>query len=381
MLRADGKKSLCKKLLCLALVLSLTFIPATGLSAAEDDVLYFGALDENIAQNVKTATVEKGVFFVNGAVQAKIDFYSNQAVFMDIHEGTVRFQEYMVSEGDVVKKGDPIARVSVSVDEIEKEEVELNLEAAKNNLEEYISDTSLLLDQYKKAAQTGTERDRKLAELSYERLLATFKAEKEKRESRIDEYTLRLTEIEGLEGREYIYAPVDGIVDFGSGRGFSYKYRTNEVMNYWPAVCYINDPTKVRVEVSGGSDLLRYNMPVKIIQSSGTKTLELTGRVITLKSTASSVNLMANDDIIEVYGDASAFNPGKEVSVRFDKIYVEDALTVPKTAVKSDKKGSYVNVYVNGFSSKRYVVIGGADAMNNWIVSGVNEGDIVILDN
>ena len=53
---------------------------------------------------------------------------------------------------------------------------------------------------------------------------------------------------------------------------------------------------------------------------------------------------------------------------------------VPKTAIKSDKNGSYVNVYVNGFSSKRYVVIGGADSMRNWIVSGVNEGDIVILD-
>jgi hypothetical protein len=35
---------------------------------------------------------------------------------------------------------------------------------------------------------------------------------------------------------------------------------------------------------------------------------------------------------------------------------------------------------VNGFSSKRYVVIGGADGTRNWIVSGVEEGDVIILD-
>ena len=83
---------------------------------------------------------------------------------------------------------------------------------------------------------------------------------------------------------------------------------------------------------------------------------------------------------IEIYGDTTKLRPGNEVSVRFDKIYVEDALMVPRTAVKSDKKGSYLNVYVNGFSSKRYVVIGGADGTRNWIVSGVEEGDVIILD-
>lgn len=375
MLRADRRSGFCKKLLCLTLVLILAIIPATGGSAAEDDVLYFGALDESIAQNVKTATVEKGVFFVNGAIPATLEFMNNQWVFNDIREGTVHFQEFLVSPGDVVKKGDPLVRISVTVDEIEKEEVELNLEAAKKNLEEYVADTTLLLDQYKKASQTGSERDRKLASLSYERLLDTFRTEKEKRENRIDEYTLRLTEIEGLEGREYIYAPVDGIIG-----QYMNRFRTNEVLGYWPALCTINDPTNVRIVVEGGSDVLRYNMPVRIIQSNGNKNVELTGRVITLKSAANSVNLMAQNDVIEVYGDASAFNPGREVSVRFDKIYVEDALMVPKTAIKSDKNGSYVNVYVNGFSSKRYVVIGGADSMRNWIVSGVNEGDIVILD-
>ncbi len=370
MLRA---KSL-KKALCLLLVLLLAFIPSVNSRAEGDDVLYFGALNESIAQNVNTAIVEKGEFYITGAVNASLDFESNQYVFNDIREGTVYFKEFLVSQGDTVKKGDPIARISVSIDEIEKEEVELNLEAAKKNLEEYIQDTRLMLNQYKIAASQGSEKDRKLAQLSYDRLETTFKSEVEKRESRIDEYTLRLDQIEELASREYIYAPTDGVI------GYLNRFRSNEVIGYWPPLCILNDPTKVRVIVEGGSDLLRYNMPVKIVQSSNGRSIELTGRVKTLKSPANSVNLMAQNDIIEIYGDTTKLRPGNEVSVRFDKIYVEDALMVPRTAVKSDKKGSYLNVYVNGFSSKRYVVIGGADGTRNWIVSGVEEGDVIILD-
>ena len=363
-----------KKCICLLLVAVIAFIPSVNLKAEGDDVLYFGALDESIAQNVKTAIVEKGEFYITGAVNASLEFPSQQMVFNDIREGTVYFKEFMVGQGDTVKKGDPIARISVSIDEIEKEEVELNLEAAKNNLDEYIQDTRLMLNQYKLAASTGSEKDRKLAQLSYDRLEATFKAEVEKRESRIDEYTLRLDQIEELASREFIYAPTDGVV------GYVNRIRSNEVIGYWPPLCVLNDPTKVSVVVEGGSELLRYNMPVKIVQSSNGKSVELTGRVKTLKTSAYSVNLMAQNDVIEVYGDTTKLRPGSEVSVRFDKIYVTDALMVPRTAVKSDKKGSFVNVYVNGFSSKRYVVIGGADGTRNWIVSGVEEGDVIIME-
>ena len=367
------KSGLVKKVACAFVITALAMPMTVSGHAASDENLYFGALEESLAQNVKTTVVEKGEFYITGAVQATLDFTSNQWVTSSIREGTVHFQEFLVGQGDIVKKGDPIAEISVTIDEIEKEEVELNLEAAKKNLEEYISDTRILLDQYKATSQQGSERDRRLATLSYEKLLKSFKAELEKREEKIDSYTLRLDEIENLSNTKYIKAPTDGII------GYMGRLRRGEVLTGWSFLCVINDPSKVRVVVEGGSELLRYNMPVKVVQSSGNRTVELTGRVLTLKNTSISVNLMANNDIIEVYGDTSTLMPGREVSVKFDKIYVPDALMVSKNAIKSDKKGSYVDVFINGFSSKRYVVVGGSSADKSWIVSGVNEGDIIIL--
>ena len=368
------KTSLIKKTVCALMVIALSVPMVVTGHAADDDVLYFGALDESIAQNVKTTVVEKGTFFTSGLVQGNLDFTSNQWVFSDISEGTVTFQSFVISQGSIVKKGDPLVEVKVTVDEVEKEEVEMNLAAAKRNLEEYVADTKLLLSQYKAATETGSESDRQLAELSYTRLLKTFNDEVENREAKIDNYTLRLDEIEDLENTKYINAPSDGII------GYLGRFRKGEVITGWSFLCIINDPEKVRVVVEGGSDTLRYNMPVKIIQRTGNRNVELTGRVLTMKSTASSVNLIARDDIIEIYGDKSKLMPGSQVTIKFDKTYVEDAVMVKKSAIKTDKKGSYVNVFVNGFSTKRYVIIGGSDADRSWIISGVDEGDIVILE-
>ena len=368
------KSTLLKRAACLLACLSLCLPLTVNGKAADSDTLYFGALEEKVAQNVNTAIVTKGSFYVSGAVQASLNFNSNQYVGCDITEGTVHFQELLVGQGDTVKKGDPIALISVTVDEIEREEVQMNLDAARKNLEEYKADTKILLDQYKKALNQGTDRDRRLAQISYDKLRKSYKDEVDKRESRIDEYVIRLEEIENLEKTQYIKAPTDGVI------GYTNRIRKGEVLSRWSFLCTISDPSNISVVVEGGSDLLRYNMPVKVVQSTGNRTVELTGRVVTLKSTASSVNLMARDDIIEVYGDTSNLFPGADVNIRFDKIYVEDALLVPKAAVKSDKKGNYLNVYVNGFTSKRYVVVGGADSMNSWIVFGVDEGDTIILD-
>lgn len=368
------KMSFARKALCAVIIFSVSLAVTVPGKADGGDTLYFGESEDTVAQNVQSTTVKRGEFYITGAVPGSIEYSGAQYVMGGISEGTVRYQQFLVGTGDTVKKGDPLVEVTVEVDEIEKEEVMLNLEAAERNLEDYVTDTRTLLDQYKEATTQGTEKDRRLAEISYDKLLKTFNSEVERRESIIDTYTMRLSEIEGIENTKYIKAPSDGIV------GFTSRFRTGDVIGRWDFVCMLNDTSNIKVIVEGGSSLLRYNMPVKIVQTSGgNNVVELTGRVVTLKNTTVSVNLMATNDIIEVYGDASGLRPG-DVSIRFDKVYVPDALLLPSTAIKTDTKGSYVQVYKDGIVSKRYIYVGGADGKQCWIVSGVEEGDIIILE-
>ena len=58
---------------------------------------------------------------------------------------------------------------------------------------------------------------------------------------------------------------------------------------------------------------------------------------------------------------------------------VSNVLTVPTSAVHTSATGSYVNVLVNGTSTQETVTVGAADATRTQILSGLNQGDTVVL--
>ena len=104
MSRVNGK--VIKRAACFLAAAALCIPLTVKGTAADSDTLYFGALEEKVAQNVKITKVTKGEFFVTGAVQGSLEFSSNQYVMCDVSEGVVHFQEMLVSQGDTVKKGD-----------------------------------------------------------------------------------------------------------------------------------------------------------------------------------------------------------------------------------------------------------------------------------
>ncbi|MCQ2496780.1 MAG: efflux RND transporter periplasmic adaptor subunit [Lachnospiraceae bacterium] len=364
-------------LLAMAFLLAV-MMPSMGLSTYADEAekdLYFGEVETETQSKIETVKVTRDEFFVTGAANGEVRYNKSSAVFNMISEGTVRFQEYMVGTGTEVKKGDPIARITVELDASEIAQLQLELAIKEDDLDNYISDTKKLLDIYSRKAENSEDADEKLmARLAYDRLFDDYSKKVSSMEDEITSMVTRIELLTELLNTEYITANMDGVVSQTNW------LRRGSSIGAWTYICSIIDKSDITVVVPGGSDLMRYNMPVKIYQTNGNKEIVLTGRVKTLKTTAISTNLTAEDDIIEVYGDPSDLQVNKDVVVRFDRMYVPDALTLPKTAVKSDNKGSYVNLMINGFTSKRYVVVGGTGARTCWIASGVEEGDLVAVN-
>lgn len=58
---------------------------------------------------------------------------------------------------------------------------------------------------------------------------------------------------------------------------------------------------------------------------------------------------------------------------------VSNVITVPTSAVHTTSAGSYVNVLVNGVSTQETVTVGAADATRTQILSGINQGDTIVL--
>ncbi|MBO4415753.1 MAG: hypothetical protein J5824_07215, partial [Lachnospiraceae bacterium] len=137
-----------KKPIALFLAAAMTMaqtIPAGGQSNyPENDELYFAALENEVVENVQTAQVRKGDFIVNAACKASIEYETISYVFNDISIGSVQFVEMLVSSGDTVNVGDPVAQVNVSVDSETVEQLEADIEALEEALESYINTNAQL---------------------------------------------------------------------------------------------------------------------------------------------------------------------------------------------------------------------------------------------
>lgn len=367
------------RLTALALCAVLCLCPS--ISAASSDTgfrpdneeLYFSALTEEIVEEIKTTKVTREDFVVNSSCQGEIEYASVNYCF-NTYSGTVEFVKYLVSNGDYVENGDPIAEVKVSQGSIAIDDLKLKIENAEENLESYIDVNNALLMEYTDIIEnSSSESERKTAGLLYDRLSFSFEEEKTRREDELADLRNTLSVYEDLQGKQYITAGASGTV---SGLN---RYRPGNTLGNYAYICGIYDVDHIRIRVGAGNDKLCYGMKVTVLQALDDKSRELQGRVVTSHSALLPAGLIAGNGYIEVEGDPSGFSIGESVTVKFKMIEMENALVLDKEAVYFDNKGDYVFLYVNGAGYKRYITKGGQNGTKIWIVNGLSEGDEVVI--
>lgn len=341
----------------------------------DNEDLYLGALENIVETKYNTIAVTKGDFEAYATSQAYIVYDKTSYVFNTISQGTVKFGQYFVKNGDFVKKGDPIAEITVTAELESIEDLTNRITTMEENLESYANVNKGLLKKYTSIINSNVESpvQKKIAQLLYNRLDVDYKKEYSRRSAELNALKVQLAETENLVGTQYIKAPADGVV--------------NNLQHFWPDsklnnytyMCNVVDNTKAKIYINSNSDLLRYNMPVKIVQSNGPKSVSLDGRVVTLSSTTLSPNLTSGQPIVEILGDPSLLDISNDVSVRFTSITAKNVILVSKKAVSTDAKGDFVYLYRDGHSFKQYIITGGNNATDYWVVSGLNEGDLVVV--
>lgn len=362
--------------LIIAVIVMIAAIPAT---AAEDEELYLQALSSGAVQvetnsNITTTTVTRGLFEINGTCKANLDFPNVYYIVNDINASKVTFLEYKVSNGSRVKKGDIIAAVSTSVEDVQIEELEIRIKTEEESLEQYIDTNKALLKEYQDRIDGAAgAAQRRTAQLLYDRLSVSYENERVAREENLEH--LRNTYNAYFEqlGTQYILAPDDGVIS-----GLQ-RHRSGETLGSYAYLGAVYDTSKVSVRVNGGNDQLFFNMPVTIAQGAGENMVTCPGRVTSCKSPTLTANLIGSNDYVEILGDISAFNVSEEIVLRFKTVYMEDVLLIPNKAVKTDSSGSYVFKYVDGLCVKRYILLGGNNPEVSWVVDGLEEGDVVVI--
>ena len=338
----------------------------------DDEDLYFSALTEEIVEEVKTAEVKLGDFRVAASCKGEIVYDNLAYCFNDLNVGTVYYSKTLVSNGQWVKRGDPIMEVTTVTEDADIEALQAEIDTAEKNLEEYMGVNKGLLDKYERLSATAAgANDRRTAKLLYERLLRTYEDEYESRVKEIESLTSQMTALENMSDKLYITAGIEGEV-----RDL-YRYRPGEAIRNYGFICSINDTRSFRVRVPGSVTGLTYNMQVIVTQGQTKGAVSLDGRVTTCRNSLLSPSLIGNTDYIEITGDMSLFEYGSDVTVSFRSIDMTNVPVIAKNAVYHDSKGDFVYVRSDGNSLKRYIKTGGINAEVVWIVSGLSAGDIV----
>jgi len=341
----------------------------TAPAFASEDILYTQESDEPV--RYQTEVVRRGVFERQVNAQASVYYPIGCEIFWE-EDGAI-FEEYGFSQGDAVKQGDVLVRYRVAADEIEIKRLELALERAKKDMQEGVRIRQEEIDRLR--VSMSAEKD------SWERQklsirLRKMQAELEQYKSRclydMAQQTKALEEARAGTAVCELRAPTDGVI------GEQVYKKAGAQIKRGERLIYIYSEERVLLKVDNASGNFRFNMPVTVVSGSGAQRLELTGRVVGADSQAAEDAHTGSAYIL--LDDYDGGTRLRNLKVTASPVRLEDVLVVPQSAIRAENGRFYVNRLCDGQVQKRYVTVGMSGAGQAWLLGGVSEGDVLIVD-
>jgi len=397
------------------LMLALAFLMLVSLSACT------GKATEAQSQLAK---VGRGNLTVTVGADGNLSFVKDRKLVFGI-SGTIA--EVNVEEGDFVTQGTVLARLDTTSLELAVKAAEVNLEIATNSyrrltypytystfafdvpnalanvsnarrdLDKALKklEVGLSFDQYWEVWQELDSAQKKLTEA--EQMLAQGRGENVIVSgviSATDFFTLRAAQL-GVEqaqvsldvantnlAQAVIVAPFDGVVaavDIKEGDSLSsFDYATRTIME-------LVDPAKMELD----AEVDEIDMPsVKlgqraIISVDALPNVQIDGEVTSISPLATEESGLVLYKIKVSFEVPAGYELKAGMSATADIVVAErtDVLLVPSRAIGEDSEGnSTVQVLVKGKIEERTVVTGISDGLQTEIVSGLNEGDTVVVE-
>ena len=358
-----------KKLLIPAFCLCLLLCGQTAGLAQEDIIASDQMTVEEV--NYNTVTVVSGTF--ERPVSNSLSEYYPLVYPLKFEGSNAKFIEYTVKRGDEVKAGDVLARFEITGSDAAMESMELNLRRAEEALEEGLRDRE---EQIRlKRAEVSEEKDSYVRE---KKMLEMRKMEIEMEQYRFrQEYSIAgqrkaVEEERANRAANELIAPVDGVVADVKYKKLDDAVSTNEVL----ITLSSTDVMLLRVDNSSGS--FRYNMPVTVTVGSNKKSTDLTGRVVASDHAIDEKDQTGHALILlDPYDESIKLRNPK---VKASYMLLEEELIVPRKAATLENGKYYVTKLVDGMVQKRYVQYAESNTSEVWLLQGVSEGDVLIVD-
>ena len=380
-----------KQMRVLALGLLAVLLAGCGAQTVQEaKILHEGK--QTLSSNLKTAQAQYGSLQREHMTNASVTFAKKTNV--RLQADGAQFVEHMVTIGQKVEKGDVLTVFRKQGDNIRLTEIAYELEELETSRKDGLEDRAEQKEDLIKSMEPYLPNSNGEYDVRSAQKLAVLNMQLEKMQLEQEQFLLRLQEQERklkqerqklLEAEEELIltAPVDGYVE-------TVQYMTpGQSCARGQIVVVIHDPTKLMMVADAGilGDL-RMGQEVTLQYGRYDSVMTMPGHVIAadnalpadLRSGKAYIVLDAELDpsVVDVAQIASALQVSAYVKVTSMDVDLENVLVVPRDAVQFDSYKAYVEVVDGASTSLRYVQAGSSDKENTMILTGLDEGTVVI---
>ncbi len=279
-------------------------------------------------------------------------------------EDGLLFEEMLVKRGETVKKGEPLASFRRQSSKAELQRAQLELERVKREREDRLEE---LYEQLESAWAYSDGVQIELRQIEYDRADYSYQRQIDLLEEEVEEQKAAFEPI-------LLSAPYDCVVSTAA-----FLYDRQEV-----------DASTVVLEISNTASMVLLGEDITNSFQYGSEVQVEYGRTGQKKTIEARVvctaAVLGNDgqDVYIVPKEPIEASKLEKPVAKSDCVQLKDALTIPRSAVKTENGNDYVQILIDGVTHKRYVIcgalVGNTDDRYVVILSGLEAGQQVILD-
>ncbi len=354
----------------LYVVLTVLALGLTGCGQEQGEI---PELLEPAGVKVDTVTVERDDIFEIAAYRAEVLPYVEEVHF----EVDGRLKEMHVSLGEVVEAGQVLASLddeslAKKIDSLEEqiEDTIMQGECSDAQAKNEINIAKVELDRMK---HNGTAwKNCYSKELQIERKEVDLRQEQELRSLKLEELSKQLMSARAEAENATLTAPVSGeVVYIGSQKN------GDSIKAFAPVIC-IADKEKVRIE----SEFISED-EIKEADKVWARILDREYEVtyIPYESSEYFSKVLSGEELRSTFALEEETLPecGNFAAILVRSQYKKDCLTIPFHALNRDQNGYYAYKMVNGNREQCYLEVGIITSVEAEILSGLEEGDEVLL--
>lgn len=331
--------------------------------------------DEIMEKSYETYTLEYGTFVTEQTAGASVFEPITYQEKAKIESGTMVFNEFLVSEMDYVKAGDPIASVSPETDSISIKEAELSLQRLKTQYEEAVkSREESIADRDEIYRNLKTDEEKKIrllqwqiADLNWQKTEASYKERIKSSEDSIAEQKKRAnTKTISAEHSGYVYSleKIEAGTYLKNGQNLLVLVPTNNL--------YLEMNDKDMIYTYGK----QYTVTVRVGRNNK---YEFEAYTINPPLCSLYFNMNTGKAYLIVNAQMATNIPRASITVSGVASTIENVLLVPYDAVEKEDNCCFVTVMNEDGTIARLPFISGGNNRNYyWVISGLDAGMKVI---